>query len=159
MELPPPKYAIKVIFPSFAVAIFIMHRLFASCFKIIDKSKILDKKAVKRVLAERDAMINLEPHPFVVQLFGALQDDSRLFFVMELVKGGDLFNMMSYIKGIELHHNSGGGEIRSCRNPTQTLTLTPTQTLTLTRILRWSSQRPGHATVSCRDFVGIGVRP
>ena len=33
-------------------------------------------------------------HPFVARLFGVGQDNTRLFFVLEHIQGGDLFSLI-----------------------------------------------------------------
>ena len=66
--------------------------------KVIDKSKLVDAKSTKRVIAERDIMASLKPHPFIVKLHFAFQDGSRLFFVMDCLKT-DLYKMVQGMPG------------------------------------------------------------
>jgi serine/threonine protein kinase len=70
----------------------------AYAIKVIDKSKLVDAKSTKRVIAERDIMASLKPHPFIVKLHFAFQDGSRLFFVMDCLKT-DLYKMVQGMPG------------------------------------------------------------
>ena len=64
--------------------------------KIIDKHQIIGSSSVGRVLAEREIMTRLE-HPFVISLHFAFQDDTRIFFVLDYLRGGDFFRLMKKI--------------------------------------------------------------
>jgi serine/threonine protein kinase len=64
--------------------------------KIIDKHHIIGSSSVGRVLAEREIMTMLE-HPFVITLHFAFQDDTRIFFVLDFLSGGDFFRLMKQI--------------------------------------------------------------
>jgi serine/threonine protein kinase len=61
--------------------------------KIIEKHQIMGTSSVARVLAERDLMTMLD-HPFVIDLSFAFQDDTRIFFVLEYLSGGDFFKLL-----------------------------------------------------------------
>jgi len=43
-------------------------------------------------------------YPFLVNLHSSFQTDSRLFFVMEFVRGGDLMNFMQKRKRLSEEH-------------------------------------------------------
>ncbi|CAK0911199.1 unnamed protein product [Prorocentrum cordatum] len=59
--------------------------------KMIDKSHITRENQKERAMQEKQ-LLGLVSHPFVVKFFGAFQDDSHLFMLMEFVGGGDLFS-------------------------------------------------------------------
>ena len=58
--------------------------------KCIKKSGLVDDESLEHVLAENRVLQSLE-HPFLVKLYCAFQTTDRLYFVMEYVKGGELF--------------------------------------------------------------------
>jgi serine/threonine protein kinase len=64
--------------------------------KIIDKHHVIGSISVGRVLAEREIMTMLE-HPFVITLHFAFQDDTRVFFVLDYLSGGDFFRLLEQI--------------------------------------------------------------
>ena len=53
--------------------------------KIIEKHQILGQTSLTRVLAEREIMTMLR-HPFIVNLHHAMQDDTRIFFVLDYMR-------------------------------------------------------------------------
>jgi serine/threonine protein kinase len=54
----------------------------------------LPKKAATRAIVEREALLEVGFHPFITTLHGAFQNDSSLFFALELAPGGDLFGLL-----------------------------------------------------------------
>ena len=62
--------------------------------------KSLDKAAVQRgrwtavVMREKEILASLAPHPCVVALHNTYQDEKHLFMLMELVAGGELYQLM-----------------------------------------------------------------
>jgi serine/threonine protein kinase len=54
----------------------------------------LPKKAATRALVEREALLEVGFHPFITTLHAAFQNDSSLFFALELAPGGDLFGLL-----------------------------------------------------------------
>jgi len=58
--------------------------------KCIKKSGLVDEESLEHVLAENRVLQSME-HPFLVKLYYAFQTEDRLYFVMEYVRGGELF--------------------------------------------------------------------
>jgi len=57
--------------------------------KVIRKDRIPSEARESRVRAERNALMRAK-HPFITRLFYAFQNQSKLYFVLEYVSGGDL---------------------------------------------------------------------
>jgi serine/threonine protein kinase len=55
------------------------------------KRRVVDEDLVKHTITERDIMAALGPHPFVVKLEYAFATPAALYFVMEYLGGGSLF--------------------------------------------------------------------
>ena len=62
--------------------------------KVIDKEKVLKAGLVNQIKREISIM-RLVRHPNIVQLFEVLATKSKVYFVMEYVKGGELFDKVS----------------------------------------------------------------
>ncbi|KAI9216649.1 kinase-like domain-containing protein [Blastocladiella britannica] len=58
--------------------------------KVIKKSSLLDEESIEHVLAENRVLQTLS-HPFLVKLHASFQTPDRLYFVMEYVRGGEIF--------------------------------------------------------------------
>lgn len=60
--------------------------------KVFDKERLVDNDDVRGTKAEKSILMKAtqERHPFIVQMHGAFQTETRLFLVMEYVSGGDL---------------------------------------------------------------------
>jgi RAC serine/threonine-protein kinase len=58
--------------------------------KVIKKSSLVDEESIEHVLAENRVLQNLS-HSFLVKLHASFQTPDRLYFVMEYVRGGELF--------------------------------------------------------------------
>lgn len=63
------------------------------CVKILDRNKIRFLKQREHILNERTIMFKVN-HPFIVKLFCTFKSPSCLFFLMEFVAGGELFNFI-----------------------------------------------------------------
>lgn len=65
-------------------------RLFA--IKVIKKGLTINNDEVSNVSVEKNMLLKVtrEKHPFLVHLWESFQTETRLFFVMEYVSGGDL---------------------------------------------------------------------
>ena len=57
--------------------------------KVIEKAKIVGKNQLTRLMREKELLGELE-HPSIVHLHGTLQDDGHLYFLLELLSGGEL---------------------------------------------------------------------
>ncbi|XP_051128730.1 CBL-interacting serine/threonine-protein kinase 12-like [Andrographis paniculata] len=62
--------------------------------KVIDKEKILKVGLIAHIKREI-AILRRVRHPNIVQLFEVMATKSKIFFVMEFVKGGELFNKVA----------------------------------------------------------------
>lgn len=62
--------------------------------KIIDKEKVLKAGMIEQIKREISVM-RLVRHPNVVELYEVMATKSKIYFVMEYVKGGELFNMVN----------------------------------------------------------------
>ena len=60
--------------------------------KIIRKEFLIENDEVSSVKVEKSVFLKAtqEKHPFIIHLQGAFQTETRLYFVMEYVSGGDL---------------------------------------------------------------------
>lgn len=59
--------------------------------KILKKTEIIRLKQVDHIRSEV-TLLKLIKHPFVVNLMGHFQDETRLYMVLEFVRGGELFS-------------------------------------------------------------------
>ncbi|KAK6133524.1 LOW QUALITY PROTEIN: hypothetical protein DH2020_032738 [Rehmannia glutinosa] len=62
--------------------------------KVIDKEKILKVGLIAHIKREISILRRVR-HPNIVQLFEVMATKSKIFFVMEYVKGGELFNKVA----------------------------------------------------------------
>ena len=58
--------------------------------KAASKTSLLRVGAAHSIVREKEALLALQPHPFVVQLFWTAQDDECLYLLLQLGLGGDL---------------------------------------------------------------------
>ena len=58
--------------------------------KVIRKDIILEREAIESIIKERMVLIDCN-HPFMVNMKYGFQTEERLFFVMDYIKGGELF--------------------------------------------------------------------
>ena len=65
--------------------------------KIIKKQHIIDANQFEHTLAEKIILSSLN-HPFLVSLKYAFQTDEKIYFVMEFMKGGELFQHLRRYK-------------------------------------------------------------
>jgi serum/glucocorticoid-regulated kinase 2 len=65
--------------------------------KIIKKQHIIDANQFEHTLAEKIILSSLN-HPFLVSLKYAFQTDEKIYFVMEFMKGGELFQHLRRCK-------------------------------------------------------------
>lgn len=62
--------------------------------KIIDKEKVLKVGMIEQIKREISVM-RLVRHPHIVQLYEVMATKSKIYFVIEYVKGGELFNKVA----------------------------------------------------------------
>ncbi|GMH93433.1 hypothetical protein TrST_g7470 [Triparma strigata] len=61
--------------------------------KAMKKTEIVRLKQFKHILSEINVMSVIN-HPFIVDMVGHFQDESRLYIVLEYVQGGELFTLL-----------------------------------------------------------------
>ncbi|KNC52113.1 akt protein [Thecamonas trahens ATCC 50062] len=61
--------------------------------KILKKDVVLEHEEVEHTQAERRVLSTMD-HPFLVRMYYSFQTDDRLYFVMDYVRGGELFYHM-----------------------------------------------------------------
>ncbi|XP_057549665.1 CBL-interacting protein kinase 2-like isoform X1 [Amaranthus tricolor] len=62
--------------------------------KVVDKEKVLQVGMIEQIKREISVM-RLVKHPNVVQLYEVMASKTKIYFVMEYVKGGELFNKVA----------------------------------------------------------------
>lgn len=69
------------------------HNLRFYAIKVLNKEKIVRTKQVEHTNNEK-TLLEAVQHPFVVNLWGAFQDTTNLYMVMDFVPGGELFTLL-----------------------------------------------------------------
>jgi len=62
--------------------------------KVLRKNLVLEGQDLPYVMLEREIMIQSRSNPFIIQLMYAFQDAQRLYFVMEVAKGGNFYRLL-----------------------------------------------------------------
>jgi serine/threonine protein kinase len=62
--------------------------------KVLRKNVVLEGQDLAYVMLERDIMIQSQSNPFIVQLVYAFQNAERLFFLMEVARGGNFYRLL-----------------------------------------------------------------
>jgi serine/threonine protein kinase len=66
--------------------------------KVLKKGAIADERGKQRVMTERDIIMTIR-HPYIVTLHYSFQTDTKLFFILDFLNGGDLYtHIMNYGK-------------------------------------------------------------
>jgi protein kinase A len=66
-------------------------RVFA--LKVMSKRKVLESQLEDAIIRERNFLAVLR-HPFILHLIQSYQDDRRLYLLLPLVQGGELFSVL-----------------------------------------------------------------
>ncbi|KAF9587716.1 hypothetical protein IFM89_004693 [Coptis chinensis] len=66
----------------------------SDAIKVIDKEKVLKVGMIDQIKREISVMRRIE-HPNIVQLYEVMASKSKIYFAMEFVKGGELFNKVA----------------------------------------------------------------
>ncbi|XP_023705002.1 atypical protein kinase C isoform X2 [Cryptotermes secundus] len=91
------------------------HRIYA--MKVIKKALVTDDEDIDWVQTEKHVFETASNHPFLVGLHSCFQTPSRLFFVIEFVRGGDLmFHMQRQRRLPEEHARFYAAEISLALN-------------------------------------------
>ncbi|TMW63854.1 hypothetical protein Poli38472_002795 [Pythium oligandrum] len=69
--------------------------------KMMAKSHIIESDQQIQVMREKQALMTLPNHPFIVELYATYQDHNNLYMLMELVQGGELFTLLHNEEFIE----------------------------------------------------------
>jgi serine/threonine protein kinase len=64
--------------------------------KILKKDQLVKAKQTKYVKSERDILLQLQ-HPNISRLYFTFADEKRLYFVMELISGGELLSVLKKV--------------------------------------------------------------
>ena len=59
------------------------------CLKVVDKSKIVGQTQLARLYREKQMLGELA-HPSIVGFHATLKDEGHLYFLLELIAGGEL---------------------------------------------------------------------
>ena len=62
--------------------------------KVLLKNVVLEGQDLAYVMLEREVLIKSQTNPFIVQLIYAFQNAERLFFLMEVAKGGNFYRTL-----------------------------------------------------------------
>jgi protein kinase A len=65
--------------------------------KVLAKEKVVRTKQVEHTKNEKRLLSDVN-HPFVVNVWGAFQDSTYLYMVMDFVAGGELFTLLRKAK-------------------------------------------------------------
>ena len=68
--------------------------------KVIRKDKILDKDLIDNIVNEKKTLQNTD-HPFLVHMRYGFSTDERLFFVMDFVRGGELYAYLKEVSRVD----------------------------------------------------------
>ena len=69
--------------------------------KLMNIHRIFDEGQVRHTLNEKEILANIS-HPFIVNLYTTFKDDNYLYYVLELVRGGELFDILKEHKKLEV---------------------------------------------------------
>jgi CRP-like cAMP-binding protein/tRNA A-37 threonylcarbamoyl transferase component Bud32 len=69
--------------------------------KELNKRKIIDRKQIKNVLREKEILATLN-HPFILSEVSSFQDEASLFILMDLIQGGELYQVIVNTNGMGL---------------------------------------------------------
>ena len=62
--------------------------------KRMSKQSIVDSEHQQRVILEKNALQAMTSCPFIIRLLGTYQDESSVYFLSDVVMGGDLMSYM-----------------------------------------------------------------
>lgn len=65
--------------------------------KVLSKEKVVHTKQVEHTKNEKRLLTHVN-FPFIVNVWGAFQDSSNLYMVMDFVAGGELFTLLRKAK-------------------------------------------------------------
>ena len=62
--------------------------------KSLKKDAVIEENLIEHTIVEREIMLSMGHHPFIVNLDFAFQTDTDLYFVLEYVGGGSLMTLL-----------------------------------------------------------------
>ncbi|KAM0276921.1 hypothetical protein ACHAQH_006252 [Verticillium albo-atrum] len=62
--------------------------------KVLEKRHIIKEKKIKYVNIEKDTLNRLTEHPGIVRLYYTFQDETSLYYVLDLCNGGELLGVL-----------------------------------------------------------------
>ena len=68
--------------------------------KVLPRKEMVQKNQVKRVLAERDILMQFT-NPFIVNFYYSIISKNNLYLVMEYLPGGDLFSLLDTLGSLD----------------------------------------------------------
>ena len=66
---------------------------FPYAIKAIDKNHIISESLIENIELEKNILLKID-HPFIVKLVKCLKNDKNIFFLMEYIKGKELFDVI-----------------------------------------------------------------
>ena len=86
----------------FGIVSMVVHRQNGNRYalKSVSRQKIEAFGIYESLLMEKNILMQLD-HPFIVTMIKSLKDEQRIYFLMEFVKGKDLFNMLLDLNIVE----------------------------------------------------------
>ncbi|XP_061431308.1 cAMP-dependent protein kinase catalytic subunit PRKX [Lethenteron reissneri] len=81
---------------TFGRVLLVRHRHSAAFYalKVMSIADVLRLKQERHVQSEKDILRDVQPHPFIIQLFWTHHDERFLYMLMEFVSGGELFSYL-----------------------------------------------------------------
>lgn len=72
--------------------------------KVLDKYRMLESTSNKiNIIAERNTLLRIRDHPFMVQMYYAFQTETKLYFVLEYLCGGSFANLLEVVKKTQMY--------------------------------------------------------
>ena len=66
--------------------------------KVLNKKNVVQEKLIEHIAVERDVMLSMGHHPFIIKLNFAFQTDDQLFFILDYVGGGSLLQHLQQVE-------------------------------------------------------------
>ncbi|PRP81734.1 hypothetical protein PROFUN_10834 [Planoprotostelium fungivorum] len=63
------------------------------CMKIVNQARMMALKQVEHMQNEKSVLFQMS-HPFIVKLYNTFKDSKSLYFLLEFVPGGEIYNYM-----------------------------------------------------------------
>ena len=79
------------------------HKQYA--MKTIHKKKLMKLQKIHTIITERDILMKVRKHPFIVSMKFCFQTSSKFYLIMQFLPGGDLFHLMKMKEKKKLKHN------------------------------------------------------